>query len=280
MSTETLSPGRVHKSSPLRGLGGLIGVELRVWIPWRVLWLVGAGLGAFAVVYLPWRANSTNQLGVLMYFFLGLWMALLLISTVSMSEGSVLGEIQRGTAAWLAALPITRPSIILSKFVGSMVGLAAVVGITGLAVYPVLADAEGRKIVDFSAFDVVETAEAPIGHWGAYADLPTLSTYVAMLFGLWLLLGFLVATMMFLGSFLRSRTATFGLGLLVAGVIIGLGILGSTAVAASPAGMAGAILDIVLGNQTDLLAPAVGTTVLTIVVLALAVLSFGRRELS
>lgn len=280
MTTETLSPERVDSRGPLRGLGGLIGVELRVWFPWRVLWLVAAGFGVFAVVYLPWRGTSTNQLGVLMNFFLAFWMALLLISTVAMTEGSVLGEIQRGTAAWLAALPITRPSIIVSKFIGSMVGLAAVVGGTGLAVFPILADAEGRRITDFSAHDVFEVAEGPIGQWGAYAQLPSFGTYVAMLIGLWLLLGFMVSVMMFLGSFLRSRTATFGLGLLVAGAIIGIGILGSTAFGASPAGMAGAIIDIVLGNQSDILAPAVGTAILTFGVLALAVLSFGRRELS
>jgi ABC-type transport system involved in multi-copper enzyme maturation permease subunit len=207
-------------------------------------------------------------------------MALLLISTVSMTEGSVLGEIQRGTAAWLAALPITRPSIIISKFAGSMVGLAAVVGGTGLALYPVLADAEGRRITDFSAHDVFEVAGGPIGHWGVYAQLPSLGTYIAMLIGLWLLLGFIVSVMMFLGSFVRSRTATFGLGLVVAGAIIGVGILGNTAAKASPAGMTRAILDIVLGYQSDVLVPAVGTAVLTFIILALAVLSFGRRELT
>jgi ABC-type transport system involved in multi-copper enzyme maturation permease subunit len=280
MTTETLSLERIDSTSPLRGLGGLIGVELRVWFPWRVLWLVVAGFGVFAVVYLPWRATSTNQLGVLMNFYLGMWMALLLISTVSMTEGSVLGEIQRGTAAWLAALPITRPSIIISKFVGSMVGLAAVVGGTGLALYPVLADAEGRQITDFSAHHVLEVAGGPIGQWGVYAQLPPFGTYVAMLIGLWLLLGFMVSVMMLLGSFVRSRTATFGLGLFVAGAIIGVGILGSTAVGASPAGLAGAILDIVLGNQSDVLVPGAGTAILTLIVLALAVLSFGRRELT
>jgi hypothetical protein len=75
-----------------------------------------------------------------MNFFLGMWMALLLISTVSMTEGSVLGEIQRGTAAWLAALPITRPSIIISKFVGSMVGNGAAATMETLATEPWVTD--------------------------------------------------------------------------------------------------------------------------------------------
>lgn len=280
LATETMALDHIDGTGPLRGLGGLIGVELRVWFPWRVLWLMVAGFGVFAVVYLPWRTTSTNQLGVLMNFFLALWMALLLISTVSMTEGSVLGEIQRGTAAWLAALPITRPSIIISKFAGSMVGLAAVVGGTGLGTYVVLADAEGRKITDFSAHDVFEVAGAPIGSWGVYAQLPSFGTYIAMLIGLWLLLGFMVSVMMFLGSFVRSRTATFGLGLVVAGAIIGVGILGNSAAEASPAGMTRAILDIVLGYHTDVLVPAVGTAVLTSIILALAVLSFSRRELT
>ncbi|NHZ71451.1 MAG: hypothetical protein GWP18_07400 [Proteobacteria bacterium] len=280
MTTETLALDRIETSSPLRGLGGLIGVELRVWFPWRVLWLVVAGLGTFAVVYLPWRAASLNQLGVLINFFLGLWTAFLLISTVSMTEGAVLGEIHRGTAAWLAALPIARPSVILAKFVGAMAGLAGVVGITGLAVYPILVDADGRGVVEFSAQDVFEVAAGPIGRWGTYVHLPTFGTYMAMLVGLWLLLCFIASVMMLLGSLVRSRTATFGLGLVVVGAIIAVGVLSGTAVGPTPAGLAGAIIDIALGNQTSMMAPVIGTLILTLGVLAIAVMSFDRRELS
>ena len=63
-------------------------------------------------------------------------------------------------------------------------------------------------------------------------------------------------------------------------IFFGVGILGSTAVEASPTGLARAILDIVLGNQSDVLVPAVGTAILTFIVLTLATLSFGRRELT
>ena len=280
MRNETLTLTHTESSSPLRGLAGLLRVELRVWFPWRALWLVVAGLAVFAVVYLPWRASSLNQLGVLINFFLVMWIALLLISTVAMTEGSVLGEIDRGTAAWLAALPISRPSIILSKFFGAMVGLAAVVGVAGLAVYPILVDAEGRGIVNFTVDDIVEVAGGPIGRFGMYAHLPSFGTYISMLTGLWLLLGFIVSVMMLLGSFVRSRTATFGLGLVVVGTIISVGVLGGSAVGASPAGLAATIINIALGKGSALLTPAIGTVILTFAALALAVFSFGRRELS
>lgn len=280
MTTESVTLDRIERSGPLRGFGGLFGVELRVWFPWRVLFMIVAELGVFALIYVPWRGLKVNQLGPLMIWFLVFWIAILLISTVSLTEGAVLGEIERGTASWLVAMPIARPAFILAKFAAAGLGLGTVVFVSGLAVYPVLADAAQRGITDFSVWRVFETACNPIGGWGAYTRLPDLGTYVAMLLSLWALLLFFAALMMFLGTVLRSRTAVFGLGLGVAGIIIVSGLMAGSATAATPAGIARAVIDIAQGKEAALMAPVIGTLFGTAVVLALAVWSFNRRELT
>ncbi|MEA2022775.1 MAG: hypothetical protein U9N79_00640 [Actinomycetota bacterium] len=280
MTTEAAALDRIERRGPLRGFSGLFGVELRVWFPWRVLFMIVAGFGVFALIYVPWRGFEVNQLGPLMIWFLVFWIAILLMSTVSLTEGAVLGEIERGTASWLVAMPIARPAFIVGKFVAVGLGLAVVVFATGLAVYPVLADAAQRGIIDFSAWEVFEVASQPIGGWGAYTRLPDMGAYVAMLLSLWALLVFLAALMMLFGSALRSRTAVFGLGLGAAGIILASGILAGSATAATPAGIARAIIDIAQGKEAALMTPVIGTLFATGVVLVLAVWVFDRRDLT
>ena len=156
--TEAAALDRIARSGPFRGLPGLLGVELRVWFPWRVLFLIVAGLSVFALVYVPWRGFEVNQLGPLMIWFLVFWIVMLLVSTVALTEGAVLGEIERGTASWLVAMPIARPAVILAKFAAAAMGLAVTVFVPGAAVYPVLADASERGITDFSVREVFELA--------------------------------------------------------------------------------------------------------------------------
>jgi len=280
MMTEIAALDRIERSSPFRGLSGLLGVELRVWFPWRVLFLVAASLGVFVLIYLPWRGFEVNQLGPLMIFFLTFWIAVLLISTVSLTEGAVLGEIERGTASWLVAMPIGRPALILAKFVGTAMGLATVVFVAGLVVYPVLADAAQRGITDFSPGEVFELASNPIGQWGAYTRLPGWGTYAAMLLSLWALLLFFAALMMLFGSLVRSRTAVFGLGLGAAGIVLASGIAAGSAMAATPAGIARAVIDIAQGKEAALMAPVIATLLATAAALVLAVWAFNRRELT
>lgn len=271
---------RIERSGPFRGLAGLVGVELRVWFPWRVLYLILAGLGVFALIYLPWRGLEVNQLGPLMIWFLVFWIAMLLVSTVALTEGAVLGEIERGTASWLVAMPIARPAVILAKFAAAAVGLAVTVFVTGGAVYPVLADAAKRGITEFRVEAVFELASQPIGQWGAYTRLPSWGTYIAMLLSLWTLLLFFAALMMFLGSVVRSRTGVFGLGLSAAGIILASALLTGSASAATPAGIARAVIDIAQGKEAALATPVVGTLLATGVALVLAMWAFNRRELT
>ncbi|MEA3509811.1 MAG: hypothetical protein U9R51_00095 [Actinomycetota bacterium] len=278
--TEIAALDRIERGGPLRGLSGLLGVELRIWFPWRVLFLVVASLGVFALIYLPWRGFEVNRLGPLMIGFLVFWIAVLLISTVALTEGAVQGEIERGTAAWLVAMPIARPAVILAKFAAIAAGLAVTVFVTGTAVYPVFADAATRGITEFSPGEVFELASSPIGQWGAYTRLPDWGTYSTMLLSLWALLLFIAALMMLFGSALRSRTAVFGLGLGAAGIILASGIMAGSTMAATPAGIARAVIDVAQGKEAALTAPVIGTLMATAVALVLAVWSFNRRELT
>jgi len=280
MMTEVAALDRIERRGPLRGFGGLLGVELRAWFPWRVLFLIVAGLGVFALIYLPWRGVEVNQLGPLMIWFLAFWIAVLLMSTVALTEGAVLGEIERGTAAWLVAMPIARPAVILAKFAATAAGLAFTVFVTGAAVYPVLADAATRGITEFSPVEVFELASNPIGQWGAYTRLPDWGTYSAMLLSLWALLLFFAALMMLFGSVVRSRTAVFGLGLGAAGIVLGSGVMAGSSTTATPAGIARAVIDVAQGKEAALLTPVVGTLIGAAVALALAIWSFNRRELT
>jgi ABC-type transport system involved in multi-copper enzyme maturation permease subunit len=170
--------------------------------------------------------------------------------------------------------------VILAKFTAAAMGLAVTVSVTGAAVYPVLADASERGITDFSVQEVFELAANPIGQWGAYTRLPSWGTYVAMLISLWTLLLFFAALMMLFGSALHSRTAVFGLGLGAAGIILASALVTGSASAATPAGIARAVIDIAQGKEAALMTPVVGTLVATAVALFVALWAFNRRELT
>ncbi len=278
MTSDTATLQRIETAHPLRGLGGLLTVELRVWFPWRTLFLAIAGFGVFALVYVPWRASGVNQLGALIYFFLGLWIAMLLLSAVSLTEGSVLGEIERGTASWLVGMPIGRPAVVVAKFLAAATGIAVTVFATGVPVYPILASASRVGQTEFTVSELTEVTAAPIGKWGVYTTLPDWGTYLAMLGALSMLLAFVVAVMILLGTTIRSRTAVFGLGLAVVGMF-GAGAFAGSFAAASPGGLIVAIANVAQGNEAAFAAPIASTLLWTGVVLLLGVWRFGRREL-
>jgi ABC-type transport system involved in multi-copper enzyme maturation permease subunit len=279
VTTDTSALRRKEAVYPLRGFGGVLGRELRVWFPWRWLILTAAGFGVFALVYLPWAATSANLLGPLLYFFFGLWLVVMLLAVVSLTEGSVLGEIDNGTAAWMAALPIARPSIILAKFVAAAAGITAIVFTVGLVVYPVLDSASQRGVTEFSRDRLAETLAAPIGMWGAFTTLPELGDWVVILAAVAMLLSFVAALMMLLGTLLSSRSLVFGLGLVIVGAFGALAVAGSAA-EASPAGLIGGIVDALQDKPFDLGAPLLATALWILVVLLLAVWRFNRRELA
>jgi ABC-type transport system involved in multi-copper enzyme maturation permease subunit len=279
MTSEAAALRRIDTLSPLRGVGGLLIVELRGWFPWRVLFLTVAGFGVFAMIYFPVRAAGDNQFGMLLFPFLGFWLAMLLLSVVSLTEGSVLGEIERGTASWLVGLPIGRPAVILAKFLAASSGIAATVFVTGTALYPVLLDASGWGATEFRVSELTEVTGAPIGMWGRFTSLVGFGQWIGLLLALSVFLLFVVAVMILFGTILRSRTAVFGLGLGVAGLFGAAALAGSFA-AASPAGLLRVIIDVAQGKIPSVAIPFVASLLWTALVLALAVWRFNRRELA
>jgi ABC-type transport system involved in multi-copper enzyme maturation permease subunit len=284
MVTESSVMTPIERIRPLQGIWGLLGVELRIWFPLRAVFLVVAGLVVFGIMYAPWSAAPSSSVdpgfGFLFFGFLGVWSAILLISAASLSEGAVLGEINRGTAGWLVAMPIRRASVIVAKFVAAGVAYAVIIVGAGVLLYPILAGAVNQGGTGFRAEDVVEVTQSPIGMWGRFADLPDLGRYLGMLAAIWATVVFVIAVMMLLGSVLRSRTAVFGLGMVLVGAIVGSAIVGGTSVSATPAGAVRAVLQIAWGNDVALLMPILSSLLLSIVVLGAAVWFFDRRELA
>lgn len=274
----------IERVGPLQGFGGLIGVELRIWFPVRSALIVVVGLAVFGIMYAPWSAAPYPSIdpgfGFLFFGFLSVWSAVLLLSAASLSEGAVLGEITRGTAGWLVAMPIRRASVVVAKFVAAAVAYAVIIVATGATVYPILAGAVDRGGTGFRAGDVMEVTQSPIGMWGRFSGLPEFGHYVAMLAAIWAAAVFVISVMMLLGTLLRSRTAVFGLGMMLIGVIVGFAAIGGTNVTATPAGAVRAVLQIAWGNDVALLTPIVSTLILSIVVVGAAVWSFDRRELA
>ncbi|MFV1971014.1 MAG: hypothetical protein ACC683_08440 [Acidimicrobiia bacterium] len=279
MTTEAATLRRIETAHPLRGLGGLLRVELRAWFPWRVLFLTIAGFGVFAMLYLPVQAADDLQFGMLLFPFLGFWIAMLLLSTVSLTEGSVLGEIERGTASWLVGLPIGRPVVIVAKFLAASSGIAATVFVTGTALYPILVDASRWGVTEFRVSELSEVTGGPIGMWGRFASLVDFGEWIVLLLAVSVFLMFVVAVMMLFGTVLRSRTAVFGLGLGVVGVFGGAALAGSFA-AASPAGLIRVIIDVAQSKTPSMMIPFAASLLWTALVLALAVSRFNRRELA
>ncbi len=276
MTNEAATLQRIETAYPLRGLGGLLVVELRTWFPWRVLFLTISGFGVFAMVYFGWRAGNP-EFGALLLPFLGLWMLILLLSVVSLTEGSVLGEIERGTASWLVAMPIGRPAVILSKFLAASAGITASVFLTGTALYPVLLDISGWGRSEFRVSELTEVTGGPLGMWASFTSLAPFGEWVGMLLALSVFLMFVVAVMILFGTILRSRTAVFALGLGVVGVFGAVALAGSFA-AVSPAGLIRVIIDVAQGKTPSVVVPFVASLLWTTVVLVLSVWRFNRRE--
>ena len=259
-------------------------MELRVWFPLRSTLMTVVGLAIFGLMYAPWSAAPFPSVdpgfGFLFLGFLSVWSAVLLISAVSLSEGAVLGEIARGTAGWLVAMPIRRASVVMAKFAAAIASYTLVILVTGVTVYPILAGAVDRGGTGFRVREVVEATQSPIGMWGRFVNLPEFGRYLGMLAAIWAAVVFVIAVMMLLGTFLRSRTAVFGLGVILVGAIVGSAIFGGASVSATPAGAVRAVLQIAWGNDVALLTPIVSTLILSIVVIGVAVWSFNRRELA
>lgn len=280
MTTDRSPLPRIESTHSFRGYLGMLGVEMRVWFPWRVAMLVLAGLAVTAAIYIPWHITGVRQLGPLFLWSMALWLILILISTISLSEGTVLGDINRGTISWLVAMPIGRPAVIAAKATAAVSGVCAAIFITGGLFYPLFNMASKTGITEFTVDQLAEVTESPIGRWGSYISLPDAATYLSMLLAIALLAAFLVAVMILLGASIRSRTTVFGLGLAAGAFLVAGWVAAREALAVSPVGLVTAVSEGVQDRAVEILVPATTTVFLSVALVALAIWRFGRRELS
>jgi ABC-2 type transport system permease protein len=252
------------------GLGNLLRNELRPWVSTRfgliqaAVWLIVVnGFLALPLWVAPLldptqkniqvRADSNpDDLGPMVFFMIAAQFGALGAAILAM--GTLVGEKQSGSAAWVLSKPVSRPAFILAKLVALAAGCAViVVGLQAAVAY----------------FQI----GAVVGRWSD----PALFAAGAALIGLNVL--FALSLTLMLGAFLNSRGAVVGIAL---GVIFGQQLLGNFVgpIAAYFPNALGSLATMVALGQPVQSYGVVASTVLLIVVFVVAtVWRFGRDEL-
>lgn len=180
-----------------RGLAPLLRKELgqwwgtRQWIVQALAWLVLVN----GVVALVMMLDSTEDATAI---FLSLGMGASAIGVIVTLQGAIVGERQRGTAAWVLSKPVSRSAFLLAKLI------AYVIGFVGLAL-----------LVPLALF-LVETRLIA-------GETPTLRPLLGAV-GVWAVhLLFFLTLALALGSFFSRRgpVAAIGVGVVLTGVFFG-----------------------------------------------------------
>jgi ABC-type transport system involved in multi-copper enzyme maturation permease subunit len=265
----------------MRGLGGLTRAELRRWLPWRAVGFTLLGLGLLGLLYANWLVQPAKILSELVVLFLWLWIGVLMLATVAMTQSVVAGEISQGTAAWVVAKPVARPAFILSKFVAMVpVVVVAMVGIPGLAARRLLGVAESNGRTDFDGQDLIRLIEDPSSR-STFKPLMDLDIYLGMLALMVVLLLVIAAAMILFGCVLRHATAIFAIGLMVPIALIVLANVNidHQILSLTPAWAMESMKDGIAGNSAAVLGPSVVAALWTVGMLGAATWWFSRREL-
>ncbi|HSK27415.1 MAG TPA: ABC transporter permease [Jiangellales bacterium] len=208
MSTETGAPRSPGRTSPpqlrsittkgwRRGSAPLLRKELgqwwgtRQWLVQAVTWVVLIN-GVVAMVMLTDPSEDPLTL------FLLLGMLTTAIGVVVTTQGAVVGEKQRGTAAWLLSKPVSRSSFLLSKLGGFATGFWALAVALPGAVYVV------ESLVVSGSRPGVGPLSGALAFWALHVLV-----YLALVLAL--------------GTLFRSRgpVAAVGVGTILAGQFFG-----------------------------------------------------------
>jgi ABC-2 type transport system permease protein len=201
---------------------------------------------------------STEQTALMIFFiFSGMAPA---VGVVILGQDAIIQERQTGTAAWVLSKPVARIAFILSKFSADALGiLVTMVLVQGLAASLIYRAATGHAIPIFG--------------------------FLKALGLVYLLLLFYLSLTFMLGSLFRNRGLVIGLpmvlifGYQLAGLVPWLGRImpWNLVIDLGPRQPALAIL---LVNQQPLptVSPIIGTAILTIVFIVVAVCRFRREE--
>jgi ABC-type transport system involved in multi-copper enzyme maturation permease subunit len=203
-------------------------------------------------------ASAIDQTALMVFFvFSGLAPA---VGVVILAQDALIGEKQAGTAAWVFSKPVSRVAFLLSKLSADALGiLATMVIIQGVVAYAVI------KI-------------------GTANSLP-LSGYLAALGLVFLLLTFYLSLTYMLGTLFSKRGAVIGIpvvlvfGNQLTGILPWLGKIlpWNLVMDLGPAQPALAVA-LAQGQPLPTVTPVIGTAVLTIVFLVVALWRFQREE--
>lgn len=176
---------------------------------------------------------------------------LVLFAVIIMFGGVISSEKRVGTAVLVLTKPLSRTAFVVAKAVSQMVLLAVTVVAGAVVTW-------GTTLAIFG--------EAPVGP-------------LAEATGAWLALGVMfVALMLALSAALDSQAGAAGIGFL-GFIVVSIAGLWEFPLKYTPAGLAGAPTNIVLGDAGPLGWPIAAALGLTLVFVAAAVWVFGRREL-
>ena len=133
----------------LRGLDNLLDAELGRWFhtkKWWVQMLVWAGL-VNGILVLMVASEEVADSGELIMAFTVLLSVFATIGVCILMQGSLVGEKQTGTAAWILSKPVSRGAFVLAKLVANTTGIAVTIVLAqGLLAYLIILAATGAAL--------------------------------------------------------------------------------------------------------------------------------------
>lgn len=255
----------VSGRGPLRGLGTMLANELRRWWGTRrwlvhlVLWVVLLN-GLMLLIGMTAGSDPTEAEPIftqLVDAFLQVSAIATGIGIVTTAQGAIVGEKQRGTAAWVLAKPASRAAFVLAR----LVAYAASFGSLALLLPAALFYAEVLAL----------TGQAP-ALAGLLAGVGVLAVHLLFYLALTLLLGTLVAG--------RGPVAGVGVGTVVAGFVAPM-LLPQAVLLATPWPLRAISPGLALGAELPATwpIPLVASALWAAVFVGVAIWRFGREEL-
>jgi ABC-2 type transport system permease protein len=229
----------------------------RRWLVHLILWLVLIN-GLVALVTLMSFSEGTTPAEAFAEaadVFTGALAITTAIGAVAVAQGAIIGEKQLGTAAWVMSKPASRSAFVLSKLFATGGALLALAVLVPSAVF----------YIESLAF---------------FGQGPPLDVLASTLGVLILHLGFYVALTLTLGTFFSGRGAVMGIGigLIVAGIILGGALQPLAQVLPWPLMSLARLILIEAPLPADWLSPVVASAIWIVVLMAAALVRFGREE--
>jgi ABC-2 type transport system permease protein len=262
MTTE-LQP--VPEKQMLSGFRNMLRIENSRWwnrrniLKQSLVWLASVSfIVAMPILVAPMVDDSPAMLveeGV--EIFVRVFSMVLAIGSVILLQGSLVGEKQSGTAAWILSNPISRPSYVLSKLVANTGGIMSV-GI-------ILQGAVGYLLLSY-----VNGAALPIASYVTAMGLLALFTL------------FYISFTLMLGSFFSTRGPILGIALMFSfsqdylGQMIESVIKGFTSIL--PNRLFEAAMATMLGNPLPSIVPLASTLIFIVLFIGLAIWRFEKTE--